>query len=64
MCRVPLSAAVHDRMTEMPYPSPLTTFETGIQPEKTTIVKILENGRPALEEVGGGEAGAVITTVV
>lgn len=38
-------------MTEMPYASPLTTFETGIQPEKTTVVKILENGRSALEEV-------------
>lgn len=42
-------AQVHDRMTEMPYPEPLQTFETGLLPEQTQVVPILEEGRPALE---------------
>jgi len=38
-------------MTEMPYPKPLTTFETGIHPEPCTVVPIIEEGRSALEKV-------------
>lgn len=42
---------VHDRMTECPYPAPLTTFETGVKPEPVRIVPLLEEGRAALEKI-------------
>jgi phosphoribosylformylglycinamidine synthase len=42
---------VHDRMTECPYPEPLTTFETGIKPEPVRIVPLIEQGRSALESI-------------
>lgn len=44
---------VHDRMTEMPYPEPLQTFETGLTPKPTQVVPILEEGRAALETLNG-----------
>ncbi len=44
-------ALVHDRMTECPYPGPLTTFETGIRPEPVRTVPLLKEGRPALERI-------------
>ncbi len=44
---------VHDRMTEMPYPEPMETFETGITPEPTQVVPIIEEGRAALEALNG-----------
>jgi phosphoribosylformylglycinamidine synthase len=44
-------SAVHDRMTECPYSRPLETFDTGIAPEPTFEIPILEEGRPALERV-------------
>jgi len=46
-------AQVHDRMTEMPYPEPLQTFETGLTPKPTQVVPILEEGRSALETLNG-----------
>jgi phosphoribosylformylglycinamidine synthase len=42
---------VHDRMTECPYPEPLTTFETGTRPEGVRIVPLMEEGRAALEKI-------------
>ncbi len=42
---------IHDRMTECPYPEPLTTFETGIRPEPVLIIPLMEQGRPALEKI-------------
>ncbi len=42
---------VHDRMTECPYPEPLTSFETGIEPEPVHVVPVLEEGRAALERL-------------
>ncbi|HYA89103.1 MAG TPA: phosphoribosylformylglycinamidine synthase [Nitrospirota bacterium] len=42
---------IHDRMTECPYPKPLTTFKTGINPEPVRIVPLMEEGRPALEKI-------------
>ncbi|HRR57757.1 MAG TPA: AIR synthase-related protein, partial [Acidobacteriota bacterium] len=48
--------AVHDRMTECPYPEPLRTFSAGIKPEKTKIIPVLEEGRKALERLNR-EAG-------
>ncbi len=42
---------VHDRMTEQPYPKPLTTFETGTSPEPVRTVPLLEEGRAALERI-------------
>jgi phosphoribosylformylglycinamidine synthase len=42
---------VHDRMTECPYPEPLSTFETGITPEPVRTIPLMEQGRPALEKI-------------
>ncbi len=42
---------VHDRMTECPYPEPLRTFDTGIHPEPTYLVPVLEEGRAALQRI-------------
>ncbi len=42
-------AEVHDRMTECPYPEPLGTFETGIEPQPTREIPVLQEGREALE---------------
>lgn len=44
-------AKVHDRMTECPYPETLQTFETGIAPEPTFSIPLIEEGRPALERI-------------
>jgi phosphoribosylformylglycinamidine synthase len=44
-------AVVHDRMTECPYPEPLESFETGIEPEPTFHVPLMEEGRAALERI-------------
>ncbi|MBT3606101.1 MAG: phosphoribosylformylglycinamidine synthase [Candidatus Latescibacteria bacterium] len=44
-------AMVHDRMTECPYPEPLTTFETGVAPEPTYEIPLIEEGRAALERI-------------
>lgn len=46
----------HDRMTECQYPAALKTFETGIQPDPTFEVPLLEEGRAALEKINQ-EAG-------
>jgi phosphoribosylformylglycinamidine synthase len=43
----------HDRMTECFYPEPLSTFETGITPEKNYEVPLMEKGASALEEIPG-----------
>lgn len=42
---------IHDRMTECPYPAPLSTFETGVRPEPSQIVPLIEEGIPALEAI-------------
>ncbi len=42
---------IHDRMTECPYPAPLETFETGIVPEPSRVVPLIEEGIPALERI-------------
>ncbi|MEK6742137.1 MAG: phosphoribosylformylglycinamidine synthase [Nitrospirota bacterium] len=42
---------VHDRMTECPYPEPLTTFETGVTPEPVRIIPLMKEGRAALEKI-------------
>lgn len=42
---------IHDRMTETRYPAPLTTFETGVQPEPVRIVPVLEEGKAALLKI-------------
>jgi hypothetical protein len=42
---------VHDRMTECPYPGPLSTFEVGISPEPVCVIPLLEEGRTALERI-------------
>ena len=49
--RASFLSLVHDRMTECPYPKPLTTFETGIKPEPVRIIPIISQGRAALEKI-------------
>ena len=44
-------ALVHDRMTECPYPEPLTTFETGVKPEVVFDIPFIEEGKSALEKI-------------
>ena len=44
-------AMVHDRMTECQYEAPLSTFDTGIEPEPTFEVPLVEEGRAALERI-------------
>jgi len=44
------SEAVYDRMTEMVYEKPLTTFETGIVPEAVYEIPLIENGPDELLE--------------
>ncbi len=41
----------HDRMTECVYERPLTSFETGVVPQKMYEVPLIEKGRQALVEV-------------
>ncbi len=43
----------HDRMTECVYPEPLSTFETGIEPEPVYEVDMLHKGPDALLEIPG-----------
>ncbi len=45
------SSLFYDRMTECPYPEPLKTFETGITPEPTCIVPLMEEGPEALRKI-------------
>ena len=45
--------AHHDRMTECPYHTPLTTFETGIVPEAVYQVDLKGKGPDALAEIPG-----------
>ena len=47
----PFLSKVHDRMTECPYPAPLSTFETGIRPESVRTVPLIEEGLPALQRI-------------
>ncbi|MEW6067563.1 MAG: phosphoribosylformylglycinamidine synthase [Nitrospirota bacterium] len=47
----PFLALIHDRMTECPYPEPLTTFEIGIKPEPVFIVPLIEDGKEALQKI-------------
>jgi phosphoribosylformylglycinamidine synthase len=42
---------VHDRMTECPYPKPLSSFATGITPEPTFELPLSTGGRAALEQI-------------
>ncbi|MCF6333752.1 MAG: hypothetical protein L3J11_10755, partial [Draconibacterium sp.] len=43
----------HDRMTECHYQQPLSTFDSGVKPEKVYDVPMLEKGTAALEEIPG-----------
>ncbi len=45
------SSLFYDRMTECPYPEPLTAFKTGIKPEPVFIVPLIEEGKEALREI-------------
>ncbi len=43
----------HDRMTECPYPEPLTTFATGVEPEAVYEVDMMGKGPDVLLEIPG-----------
>ena len=45
--------AHHDRMTECVYSKPLTTFDTGIEPESVYEVDMMTGGPDALQEIPG-----------
>ena len=49
--RITFLGMVHDRMTECPYPEPLATFETGVQPNAVGHIPVMEQGRQALEVI-------------
>jgi phosphoribosylformylglycinamidine synthase len=42
---------VHDRMTEIPYPEPLRSFESGVKPAPIIEIPLIEEDRAALERV-------------
>jgi len=44
-------ALVHDRMTECRYDGTLTSFSTGVEPERSFDIPVLEEGRAALERI-------------
>jgi phosphoribosylformylglycinamidine synthase len=44
-------ASVHDRMTECPYPEPLTDFASGLTPAAFGTVPVMADGRAALERI-------------
>ncbi|MDR2548609.1 MAG: phosphoribosylformylglycinamidine synthase [Desulfobulbus sp.] len=47
------AAKHHDRMTECVYPAPLTTFETGIEPEPVYEVDLMGKGPDGLLDIPG-----------
>ncbi|MBE0425424.1 MAG: phosphoribosylformylglycinamidine synthase [Nitrospirae bacterium] len=47
----PFLDLIHDRMTECQYPEPLSTFETGINPEPVCIVPLIEEGKNTLRKI-------------
>ncbi|CAK0823636.1 unnamed protein product [Prorocentrum cordatum] len=46
-----LISVIHDRMTEMVYPTPIVSFESGMVPKPVQSVPVLKDGRAALEEI-------------
>ncbi len=42
---------MHDRMTECPYPEPLTDFASGVTPAPVSTVPVMAEGRAALERI-------------
>ena len=52
----------HDRMTECRYVAPLSTFETGVEPEPVYEVDLLGKGPGALLEIPGWPRCAPIST--
>ena len=43
--------SIHDRMTECPYPEPLSSFKVGVEPRPVTEIPVLEQGRAALDNI-------------
>ena len=44
--------SVHDRMTEEPYLTPLTSFKMGIEPAPIKTYPVLARGKDELRDVG------------
>mmetsp|Transcript_9220 Transcript_9220/g.27754 ORF Transcript_9220/g.27754 Transcript_9220/m.27754 type:complete len:1375 (-) Transcript_9220:489-4613(-) len=49
------AAVVHDRMVEQVYSAPLDSFDSGLNPEATRTISVLQDGKRALEEVNAAE---------
>lgn len=47
--------SVHDRMTEQPYLTRLTSFKLGIEPAPIKTYPVLARGKEELKEVRGAE---------
>jgi phosphoribosylformylglycinamidine synthase len=45
------SSLFYDRMTECPYREPLSSFDPGIKPEAFYEIPLIEDGKPALEQI-------------
>ena len=45
------SSLLFDRMTECHYPEPLTSFESGMKPEPVFNIRLIEEGKSALEKI-------------
>jgi phosphoribosylformylglycinamidine synthase len=45
------SSLFFDRMTECPYPEPLSNFDSGMKPEAVYDINLVEEGRSALEKI-------------
>ena len=48
-------ASIHDRMTEQPYESRLTSFKTGLEAAPIKTYPVVANGREELKKVGLGD---------
>mmetsp|Transcript_95601 Transcript_95601/g.252568 ORF Transcript_95601/g.252568 Transcript_95601/m.252568 type:complete len:1355 (-) Transcript_95601:316-4380(-) len=46
-----LISVIHDRMTEMVYPTPIASFESGVVPKPVQWIPVLKDGRAALEQI-------------
>ncbi len=44
-------ALLHDRMTQMYYPEPLKSFDSGLKPESVEIIPVIEQGMDALRSI-------------
>jgi len=49
--KIAFLAPLHDRMTQMCYPRPLNSFDSGMRPEPVRIIPVIEKGMDALRTI-------------